>query len=106
MGEQIPLFEGFRPLANEVKLTGTVGQDESEVFRIGQKAYFLVRGECVGINHERRGKDATLVRSHKFDIIGLSRVDSEKIVSEALVTEAYNYLETLKDSDEPEPEGE
>lgn len=100
--EQLPLFEGFLPETSEIRLTGST-PGHHETFKIGQTVYFLVRGKVAGVNHERKGKDKVLVRSHKFEVLGAERVDAKERVTDALVAEAYEYLAAIAyDDDSPQ----
>lgn len=71
---QLPLFEGTRPDLAELKLSGAVGYQDSK--GIGESIFLVVVAKVIGVNHEEKGKDKILVRSHKLD------VDSAVVISE------------------------
>lgn len=75
---QLPLFEGRQPDLTEVRFTGSTG-GFGHAYRIGQRVYFLVAAEVVGVNHEEKGKHRDLVRSHKLDLHTAEPVSGEKL---------------------------
>lgn len=94
MTEQQVLFEGDKVDLSEIKLTGTIGGN-NETLKIGDVAFFVVSGRVVGVNHEQKGKERVLVRSHKLEIVGAERIDAEAEVSEALIRDAAAYLRSI-----------
>lgn len=70
MGEvhQIPLFEGIQPDVSEVKISGKTG-GKHRTYRIGRTVNLVVKGVVTGVNHERKGPDGVLVRTHKVELL-------------------------------------
>lgn len=102
MDDQMPLFEGQEPDTSEVKLGGSAA-GERRAYGIGEGAYFLVRAGVRAVTHERK-KNGTLVRSHRFEIVGARRIDHEGEVADALASEAFEYLDSLADASEDDAE--
>lgn len=97
MKDQLPLFEGAEPDTSEVRLGGSVA-GEHRAYSIGEGAYFLVRAGVKAVTHERKS-NGTLVRSHKFELVGARRIDHEGEIADALAPEAFEYLDSLTDDD-------
>lgn len=98
MKDQLPLFEGAQPDTSEIRLGGSAA-GEQRAYSIGEQAYFLVRGGVKAVTHERKA-NGTVVRSHKFEIVGARRIDHEGEVADAIAAEAFEYLDQLADNGE------
>lgn len=101
-------FEGMEVEEFKYKLGGKAIAENVERIEVDDEVWFLVRGRCVGVNHERRGQEGTFTREQKITVIGARRVDKDTEIAEALIDEATQYLQDIADEhpDKPKDEGE
>lgn len=74
MSEQLPLFEGYRPVASRLSVTGgfaTVDGHEVPALAIGTKVRFLVEGEVTSVKH-KLDKDGLMERQHVVVLDGFT----------------------------------
>lgn len=64
--QQLPLFHGREPQYAEIKLSGSAvpPDDDRCVLWPNDTAYLLVRVRVKGVNHELKGEEQHLVRTH------------------------------------------
>lgn len=72
--EQIPLFEGFRPMGARLSLTGgfaSVDGAQIPTMKIGTRVRFLVEGEVTSVKH-KLDKDGGMERQHVVVLDGFT----------------------------------